>query len=111
MFSIEYNTIGYFTSLLSSSLHTSIDSEIFFCRSNEMKKIRSLYDGINNSSMDYCDSEQGKKSTEYDFLHWTFSKHVFLDHVSKSIIRYVKTIFTKLKRLDYTLAVIAKNIF
>ena len=55
--------------------------------------------------MDYCDSEQGTKSTEYDFLHRAFSKYVFLKHVSKSIIRYVKTIFTK---LDYILAILLK---
>ena len=74
-----------------------------------MKKIKPLYDEIKNSSMDYCDSEQGTKSTEYYFLDMIFSKHVFLEHVSKSIIRYVKTIFTKLKRLDYILAMIAKK--
>ena len=67
-----------------------------------------LYDGNKNSSMDYCDSEQGTKSTEYDFLHRTFSKYVFLKHVSKSIVRYVKTIFTKLERLDYILAILLK---
>ena len=111
MFSIEYNTTRYFTSPFNSSLRTSNDSEISLRRSNEMEKIRSLYDGSKNSNMDYCDSEQGIKSTEYDFLHRTFSKHVFLEHASKSIIRYVKIIFTKLERLNYIWATIAKNTF
>ena len=42
--------------------------------------------------MDYCDSEQGIENTKYDLLHRTFSKYVFLEHVSKSIIGYVTTI-------------------
>ena len=36
------------------------------------------------------------------------SRNVFLKHVSKSIVRYVKTIFTKLERLDYILAILLK---
>ena len=43
------------------------------------------------------------------FCIGTFPKYVFLDHVSKSIVRYVKTIFTKLERLNYILAMIPKK--
>ena len=83
MLTIEYNATRYCNSPLNnvpaltrncqkcpSSRRTSIDSEIFLHRFNEMEKnkLRLLYDndGSKNSSREHYIWEQGTKNTEYD---------------------------------------------